>query len=118
MLEGSLHFPLPNSAKDKVTELDKLRISTRLSSRRKKTSTYSMFKDRPDLLYWIQRRRGRGHETHFHSQLDHHCLGLLVIVSLVVIADQNGSPQTFILRNMIYQLDEALTTGGFSHYVG
>jgi hypothetical protein len=45
MLEGSLHFPLPNPAKDEVTELDEFSISARLTPWRQKTSSNSMLED-------------------------------------------------------------------------
>ena len=76
-----------------------------------------MLKYRPDLLNRVERRRGRGHEAHFHSQLVYHCSGLLGIVGPMVVADDDRIPEIIIGRNMLYQVDETLTAGGFGHDV-
>ena len=87
---------MSNLTKDEVIKVNKLGISARLSLRYQKTSLNPLLEDRPDLLDGVDWRRGLGHEAYFQSQFSHHGSSLLGIVSLVVIADQKGSPQTSI----------------------
>ena len=76
-----------------------------------------MLEDGPDLLDGVERRRGRGHEAHFHSQLVYHCSGLLGIVGPMVVADDDRIVQIIMAGDMFYQVDETLTAGGFCHDV-
>lgn len=76
-----------------------------------------MLEDRPDLLNRVERGRGRGHEAHFRSQLVYHCSGLLGVVGPMVVADDDGIPEITVLRDMLDEVDEAFTAGGFSHDV-
>ena len=76
-----------------------------------------MLEDRPDLLNGVERRRGRGHEAHFHTQLVYHYLSLLGIVGSMVVADDDRIAEIIVLRDMLDEVDEALTAGGFSHDV-
>ena len=76
-----------------------------------------MLKYRPDLLDGVERGRGRGHEAHFDSQLLYHGSGLLGIVGPMVITDDDRIPEIIIGRNMLDEVDETLTAGGFGHDV-